>query len=135
MFNYPLENLILDIIIKSLNLLEDKVFREIIKKIVNGEDPVSISKKYGIPMEIINFYKDDLLCNFKKLIKNDLESRSDDRPRGMKLTISNINRDIISKLKQNPEFLYQLSPRKFEEIVADLLADMGFINIQLTSFC
>lgn len=41
------------------------------------------------------------------------------------------NEILIQKLRMEPNGLYELDPRKFEEIVADLMADMGY-DVELT---
>lgn len=45
--------------------------------------------------------------------------------------ITTIDEQIKTYLKKNPEKMYDLSPRKFEELVADILKDMGF-DVELT---
>lgn len=45
--------------------------------------------------------------------------------------IRNINQNLIEQLKNNPEDLYQLTPRRFEELVAEIIADMGY-DVELT---
>lgn len=45
--------------------------------------------------------------------------------------ITNIDDEVKKYFKKHPEKLYQLSSRKFEELVADILKDFGF-NVELT---
>jgi restriction endonuclease Mrr len=45
--------------------------------------------------------------------------------------ITDINEEVKKYFKKHPEKLYDLSPRKFEELVASILEDMG-LDIQLT---
>jgi restriction endonuclease Mrr len=47
------------------------------------------------------------------------------------LIITDINEEVKKYLKNNPEKLYDLSPRKFEELVASILVDMG-LDVTLT---
>ena len=42
------------------------------------------------------------------------------------IVITTIDEQIKSYFKKNPEKLYDLSQRKFEELVAAILKDMGF---------
>jgi restriction system protein len=42
-----------------------------------------------------------------------------------------VNEQFLEKLKARPEDIHQIGHRKFEEIVAELLDDMGF-NVELT---
>lgn len=45
--------------------------------------------------------------------------------------ITTIDDQVKKYLKSHPEKLYQMSPRKFEELVASILKDMGF-DVELT---
>lgn len=45
--------------------------------------------------------------------------------------ITTIDDQVKVYFKNNPEKMYDLSPRKFEELVADILKDMGF-DVELT---
>ncbi len=40
--------------------------------------------------------------------------------------ISSIDEELKKYLSKHPEYLYRLSPRKFEELVASILSDLGF---------
>lgn len=42
------------------------------------------------------------------------------------LAVSNVNAEIIEMLRRDPSRFYSLSPRKFEEIVAELLSQLGY---------
>jgi restriction system protein len=42
-----------------------------------------------------------------------------------------VNDALIAYLKKHPESIYDLPPRKFEELLADLLTDMGW-EVELT---
>ena len=52
-------------------------------------------------------------------------------PDDAKTVITTIDDQVKTYFKQNPEKIYDLSPRKFEELVADILKDMGF-DVELT---
>lgn len=60
------------------------------------------------------------------LYENDSEIL--DLPR---IEIMSIDDHIKAYFKKNPEDLYKLSPRKFEELVASIIKDMGF-DVELT---
>ncbi|MCH4814031.1 restriction endonuclease, partial [Vreelandella neptunia] len=47
------------------------------------------------------------------------------------IVIASIDDQIKSYFKKSPEKMYDLSPRKFEELVAAILKDMGF-DVELT---
>lgn len=47
------------------------------------------------------------------------------------LIITSIDDEVKKYLKKHPESIYELSPRKFEELVASILKDMGF-EVELT---
>lgn len=61
------------------------------------------------------------------------ELYSDDKisPEKSSLIITDINNEVKKYLKEHPEKLYDLTPRRFEELVANILEDMG-LNVQLT---
>lgn len=40
--------------------------------------------------------------------------------------ISEVSDELIIRLSQNPELLYELSPRKFEEVIAEILHRQGY---------
>jgi RNA polymerase sigma factor (sigma-70 family) len=56
---------------------------------------------------------------------NPLDPDSDEHRR-LELSIAEISEDLISRLVSNPELVYQLAPRRFEELVAELYARRGF---------
>ena len=37
-----------------------------------------------------------------------------------------IDNEVIHYLKKHPELMYDLNPRKFEEVIADIMSDMGY---------
>lgn len=47
------------------------------------------------------------------------------------IIITDINEEVKKYFKKNPEKLYELSSRKFEELIASILEDMG-LDVQLT---
>lgn len=47
------------------------------------------------------------------------------------IVITDINEEVKRYFKTNPEKLHELSPRKFEELVASILEDMG-LTVELT---
>lgn len=46
--------------------------------------------------------------------------------------LSIVNREAIAFLARHPEKMYELHPRKFEELVAELLRDLGYERVELT---
>ena len=47
------------------------------------------------------------------------------------LVITDVNAEIKKYLKKNPDKIYNLTPRKFEELIASILEDFGF-SVELT---
>jgi restriction endonuclease Mrr len=45
--------------------------------------------------------------------------------------IISVTDDLVDRLRKDPDAIYALSPRRFEELLADLLTDMGW-DVQLT---
>lgn len=52
-------------------------------------------------------------------------------PQQLVIAVENTNRKILEQLRKDPRGLWQLGPRKFEEIVAELLAENGY-QVELT---
>lgn len=51
--------------------------------------------------------------------------------RQLSVYLVEINDELIALLKQEPHLMYELAPRKFEILIAHLLADMGY-DVELT---
>lgn len=45
------------------------------------------------------------------------------------IELSSVNEELIRYISKHPKFLYQLEPRKFEELVSEIFKDMGFETI------
>ena len=52
-------------------------------------------------------------------------------PRGVEIAVSNTNAALLEKISFDPTLLRDLSPRRFEEVIAELLALQGY-NVDLT---
>ncbi len=52
--------------------------------------------------------------------------REDDNSEFISTTVAIINSELVRYLARHPDAMYELSPRKFEELVAELLRDMGY---------
>ena len=52
-------------------------------------------------------------------------------PSTIVVAVSEVNEELLSMLRQDPRNLYSLSPRKFEEVVAELLSRLGY-SVDLT---
>jgi len=64
---------------------------------------------------------------FKEELYNDDKTDTEESS----IIITDINAEVKRYFKQHPEKLYDLTPRKFEELVASILEDMG-LTVQLT---
>lgn len=94
---------------------------------VNGE--VSLPTQEDAEAKI---HSSMLELNEKGTYQEELYSEpEDDSSSDPKTVITTIDEQIKSYFKMNPEKMYDLSPRKFEELVADILKDMGF-EVELT---
>ncbi len=77
-------------------------------------------------------YSKMLEFNQKGSFKEELYTKPEDEATDIApVVISSIDEQIKSYFKKNPEKMYDLSPRKFEELVAAILKDMGF-DVELT---
>lgn len=77
-------------------------------------------------------YSAMLALNSSGLLREELYAESQaELPNDAFTTITTIDDQIKTFFKKNPEKLHDLSPRKFEELVASILKDMGF-GVELT---
>ena len=53
-------------------------------------------------------------------------------PENVAVSVTAVNSEVVARLKANPELLRSLSPRKFEEVVAELLERQGY-SVELTA--
>ena len=94
---------------------------------VNGE--VSLPSQEDAESKI---YSSMLELNQKGSYQEELYSEpEDEQTDSAPVVIASIDDQIKSYFKKNPEKMYDLSPRKFEELVAAILKDMGF-DVELT---
>jgi len=94
---------------------------------VNGE--VSLPTQEDAESKI---YASMLELNQKGSYQEELYSEPEDEPTdSAPVVIASIDDQIKCYFKKNPEKMYDLSPRKFEELVAAILKDMGF-DVELT---
>ncbi|WP_397447875.1 restriction endonuclease [Polaribacter sp. R77954] len=63
--------------------------------------------------------------------REELYSDDDTSTEKSSLIITDINDEVKRYLKKHPEKLHDLTPRRFEELVASILEDMG-LDVQLT---
>lgn len=49
----------------------------------------------------------------------------------IRIDVSEVNAKLLELLSKHPNYLYQLSSRKFEEVVAEIMIQMGY-NVELT---
>lgn len=77
-------------------------------------------------------YSSMLELNQKGSYQEELYSKpEDEQTDSAPFVIASIDDQIKGYFKKNPEKMYDLSPRKFEELVAAILKDMGF-DVELT---
>lgn len=53
------------------------------------------------------------------------------KPEPIRLELGSVNSELLLHLNRHPECLHDLSPRRFEEVVAEILSDMGY-EVELT---
>lgn len=52
-------------------------------------------------------------------------------PSGIRVAVVDVSRVLRAQLRSNPDQIFELEPRRFEELVASLLAEQGF-TVELT---
>lgn len=123
-----------------LNFIEKKVSESDLLKIVNltNGNPFLIrlvaqylnSNKYNSINQILNLISENihhkgLILNNKKIIDTSPEFKL------ITTDISIVNKSILDKIKSRPEDVYNLTPRQFEEMVAELMTKRGY-QVDLT---
>lgn len=123
-----------------LNFIEKKVSENDLLKIVNitNGNPFLIrlvaqhlnSNKYKSISQILNLISKNihhkgLILNNEKIIETSPEFKL------ITTDISIVNKSILDKIKSRPEDVYNLTPRQFEEMVAELMTKRGY-NVDLT---
>jgi len=59
------------------------------------------------------------------------EFSEEKKEKPLSLIVTNIDDEIKKYFNKHPEKLYDLNPRKFEELIASILKDLGF-DVELT---
>lgn len=88
----------------------------VIAQLARGRDPLEVDKLFR--GEIYDL-SEQLIFPEQRLITE------------VKPKIMLANDALVERIRQQPSSMYDLSPRKFEEFVADLLADLGY-EVELT---
>jgi restriction system protein len=60
-----------------------------------------------------------------------IEEEESTIPKALNLQLTEINAEFIKYLSNHPNLLYEIAPRRFEALVAELLEDMGY-EVELT---
>ena len=78
------------------------------------------------PQEIIRLLRGDIYKLERQIIVSERTLITDVKPR-----ILMVNEALIERLRVQPQAIYDLPPRKFEELIAELLDDLGY-EVELT---
>ena len=102
----------------------------------SGEDHSTVLKAIDQDKNFFLINKIEGIDIFIKSIKNLIQIDPDESKEENLFVIKNdiqiINTNLIEYLYRNPDTLYHLNPRRFEELVADLFINEGY-NVELTS--
>jgi restriction system protein len=101
------------------------------------EEVLEVSR--GNPRNIwslIDILKHGGVSDYNRILTGNIFNLSESISEGkiisvVKPTVLLANDNLIAKLKREPAGLYKITPRKFEELLADLLKDMGW-DVELT---
>jgi restriction endonuclease Mrr len=104
-------------------------YLEQVMKVVQG-NPLAISM-------LSDLLKSGRREDFERLLHGNLYDLSEKASQDqivtvVKPTIVMANEAILHQLKKQPQAIFELSPRKFEEVLAEILTDMGW-EVELTS--
>lgn len=101
---------------------EDGVFRYLEGEISLPTQLDAESKLYASAIRL------EMAGTFEEELYSEPDSEQEDRSA---LVVTSIDDEVKKYLKRHPQQLYELSPRKFEELVASILKDLGF-EVELT---
>lgn len=101
---------------------EDGVYRYLEGEVSLPTQHDAESKLYASALRI------EIAGTFQEEFYNEPESEDEGSP---DLVLTSIDEEVKRYLKKYPQKLYELSPRKFEELVASILQDLGF-EVELT---
>lgn len=101
---------------------EDGIYRYLDGEVSLPTHQDAKSKLYASALRI------EIADAFQEKLYTAPESESKD---SSNLIVTSIDDEVKKYLKKHPQKLYELSPRKFEELVASILEDMGF-EVELT---
>jgi len=74
------------------------------------------------------------LSRLKRIVEAPAEKLTRERAKAPYIPqVAAVTDELLAKLREQPEFLYQLEPRKFEEVVAELMSRIGFVDVELTT--
>ncbi|HRP37637.1 MAG TPA: restriction endonuclease, partial [Candidatus Dojkabacteria bacterium] len=86
-------------------------------------------------IEAIDKAENDLFQSINNLLikgqKEETLFASDEEEKPLSLIVTDIDEEIKKYFNKHPEKLYDLNPRKFEELIASILKDLGF-DVELT---
>jgi restriction endonuclease Mrr len=127
--------------ILELNSLEEEISASLLRERLpdlTQEESVHVAKlARGNPLVLQLIGQLGSSYNKSKLLKlldgyiYDLSSESSAIIVAAKPKLIAVTDDLVSKLKRNPEDVYRLTPRKFEELIAEILKDRGW-EVELT---
>jgi HJR/Mrr/RecB family endonuclease len=101
---------------------EDGVYRYLDGEVSLPTQQDAESKLYASALRI------EIADAFQEELYTDAESENKD---SSNLFVTSIDDEVKKYLKKHPQMLYELSPRRFEELVASILKDLGF-EVEIT---
>lgn len=92
------------------------------KDLSNYHNHKWFNKVSTLPSELIRIIESYFNKN-EEIYKDTL---TDEQSNIIKIDFGKINELLIREFSRNPSYLYNISPRKFEELIAHLLSDLGY---------
>lgn len=127
--------------ILELNSLEEEISASFLREKLpdlTQEESIYVAKlARGNPLVLQLIGQLGSSYNKAKLLKlldgyiYDIDNESSDIIVAARPKLIAVTNDLISKLKRNPEDIYKLTSRKFEELIAEILKDRGW-EVELT---
>lgn len=112
----------------SIDVLPELQRSVVSKAYFDGLSFEQIADELGLPPELISSVHARAIARLREQVADFAE----DHRQPDFVQVSEIDAALIQYLRRNPEKMRDLPPRKFEELIAELLADMGCCDVQLT---
>lgn len=107
--------------------------RSVLSKVLAAVPLASIAKEARIPLSEAKKYYENALRKIEELEDKPISSlQAQPVEEKIQIELGRVNKALCGRLARNPDLLYEIAPREFEVLVAELIKDMGASHLELT---